>query len=112
MGLGLMRAVRRGGCALAILALGSSTLAAQDAPLTLQQVVARATERYPAIRAAAAQVSAAAASAAVSRDAYLPRADLVWQTNRSTRNNISGLLFPQPVVSGISGPVSPDTNQS
>ena len=81
-------------------------------PLTLQAAVAQAVARYPAVRAAAAQVTAASASAAVARDAYLPRADLLWQTNRSTRNNISSLLLPQPVIAGISGPVSPETADS
>jgi outer membrane protein TolC len=71
--------------------------------------VARAEERYPSIRAAAAQVAAATAGAGLARGAYLPRADLLWQTNRSTRNNVSGLLLPQSVVSPISGPVSPSS---
>ncbi|HTM27533.1 MAG TPA: TolC family protein [Vicinamibacterales bacterium] len=81
-------------------------------PLTLQDAVAQAVAHYPAVRAAAAQVAAATASAAVARDAYLPRADLLWQTNRSTRNNISSLLLPQSVISGISGPVSAENADS
>jgi outer membrane protein len=87
-------------------------LAAQETPLTLPQAVAQAIERYPSVRAGAAQVAAADANAAISRSAYLPRADAVWQINRSTRNNISGLLFPQPVISPISGPVSPESGAS
>ncbi len=41
----------------------------------------------------------------LSRTAYLPRTDLLWQSNRATRNNIFGLLLPQSVVPPISGPV-------
>src|SRR5207244_6166816 len=94
---------------LAIFALSPTILRAQEAPLTLQQAVTQATDRYPSVRAAAAQVSAASANAALARDAYLPRADVLWQINRSTRNNVSGLLFPQGVISPISGPVTPES---
>ncbi len=97
---------------LAIFAGGATVVRAQQTPLTLQQAVTQATDRYPSVRAAAAQVSAASANAALARDAYLPRADLIWQINRSTRNNVSGLLFPQGVVSPISGPVSPESGES
>jgi outer membrane protein len=106
---------RRCAAALWLAALWPAAVAAQPAAgerLTLQQAVARAVERYPAVRAASAQVAAAAASTAIARDAYLPRADLLWQTNRATRNNISSLLLPQAIISGISGPVSPESSQS
>jgi outer membrane protein TolC len=46
----------------------------------------------------------------LSRTAYLPRTDLLWQSNRATRNNIFGLLLPQSVVPPISGPVLPGTS--
>jgi outer membrane protein len=94
---------------LAILAGSPPVVRAQESPLTLQQAVTQATDRYPSVRAAAAQVSAASANAALARDAYLPRADVLWQINRSTRNNVSGLLFPQGVISPISGPVTPES---
>jgi outer membrane protein len=98
---------------LAILAVSGSVIGAQDAPITLQQAVTQATDRYPSVRAAAAQVDAASASAALARDAYLPRADLLWQINRSTRNNISGLLLlPQGVIPNISGAVTPESGDS
>lgn len=98
--------------ALIALTSGGLPAAAQDVPITLQSAVARAVERYPAVRAAAAQLTGATANAALARDAYLPRADLLWQVNRSTRNNVAGLLFPQPVLSPISGPVSPESGES
>jgi outer membrane protein len=97
---------------LAVVPLTVGVVRAQDAPITLQQAVTQATERYPAVRAAAAQVSTASANAALARDAYLPRADLLWQLNRSTRNNTSGLLFPQGVISSISGAVIPESGDS
>ena len=31
----------------------------------------------------------------MARTAYLPRADVLWQTDRATANNILGLLLPQ-----------------
>lgn len=97
-------------CAVAFLVWACTSMAhAQTSAISLQDAVARAVERYPLVRAAAAQVATASANAALARDTYLPHADAVWQVNRSTRNNISGLLLPQPVISAISGPVSPSS---
>jgi outer membrane protein TolC len=53
------------------------------------------------------QVNAQTADVRVSRAAYLPRLDGVWQTNRATVNNVTGLLLPQFIVPGISGPPLP-----
>jgi len=36
--------------------------------------------------------------------------DLLWQSNRATRNNIFGTLLPQPVIPSISGPVLSQTS--
>lgn len=74
-------------------------------PLTLDAAVDLALRNYPAIRASQAQVAAASAGIDLARTAYLPRADLLWQENRATRNNIFGLLLPQSVLPQISGPV-------
>jgi outer membrane protein TolC len=60
---------------------------------------------YPAIRAARGQAAAARAGIELARTAYLPRADLLWQENRATTNNIFGLLLPQSVIPPITGPV-------
>lgn len=71
-----------------------------------------ALKNYPAVRAAMEQVSAARAGVGLARTTYLPRADLLWQSNRATRNNIFGLLLPQSVIPAISGPVLPTTSGS
>lgn len=81
-------------------------------PLTLQQAIAQALDRYPAVRAAAEQASAADAALALARTAYLPRADLLWQANHGTRNNITSILLPQSVISNITGPVLPESAAS
>jgi outer membrane protein TolC len=73
--------------------------------LTLTQVLAETRKNYPAIQAAQAQQRAAEGSIGVARTAYLPRTDILWQTNRATANNIYGLLLPQGVIPSISGPV-------
>lgn len=95
-----------------IISVSGTALRAQDAPLTLPQAVRQAVDRYPAVRAATAQVDAAAASAALARDAYLPRAHVLWRINRTTRNNTSGLLLPQAVIPAISGAVTPESGDS
>ncbi len=73
--------------------------------LTLIQVIDLARANYPAIQAAQAQQKAAQGTVGVARTAYLPRTDLLWQTNRATANNVYGLLLPQSVIPSISGPV-------
>lgn len=79
--------------------------APQTARLTLAQALAAADANYPKVRVAAAQQQSAAAGVGVARTAYLPRADVLWQTNRATANNVYGLLLPQAVIPSISGPV-------
>jgi len=74
-------------------------------PLQLNTAVEQALSNYPAIRAAQAQAAAAIASIDLAQTAYLPRADLLWQENRASRNNVFGLLLPQGVIPAISGPV-------
>ena len=73
--------------------------------LNLTQVIKAARADYPAIQAAQSQQRTAQGAIGVARTAYLPRTDLLWQTNRATANNIYGLLLPQGVISNISGPV-------
>lgn len=78
---------------------------AQQSPLSLDQTVQLALTKYPSVRASLEQVSAAAAEINLARTAYLPRADLLGQVNRATRNNVFGLLLPQSVIPSVSGPV-------
>jgi outer membrane protein len=77
------------------------------APLTLEQVIATANANYPAIRAAQAQQRAAHEAVGVAKTAYLPRTDLLWQTDRATANNILGLMLPQSTVPSVTGSVLP-----
>ena len=88
---------------------------AQDSPpqkLTLEQAVELALKNYPAIRAAKAQTRSAEADIDLAKTSLLPRADLLWQENRATRNNVFGLLLPQSTIPSISGPVLNDTTQT
>ena len=61
---------------------------------TLQEAVNFALKNYPAVRAAMERTSAAEAGIGLARTNYLPRADMLWQGNRASRNNILGLLLP------------------
>lgn len=79
--------------------------AAPQEPVGLAQAVELALRNYPAVRAAQARVQAAEAGVDLARTSYLPRLDLLWQSVRATRNNVSAQFPPQPVVPGISGPV-------
>lgn len=84
---------------------------AATAPLTLREAVTRALDNYPAVRAALANIQVSAAGVDQARTTYLPRADVIWLMNRATHNNIPGLVLPQPVVAGISGPVGNNNNE-
>jgi outer membrane protein TolC len=75
--------------------------------MTLEQVIETANAKYPAIKAAQAQQMAAQGGIAVARTAYLPRTDMLWQTNRATANNILGLLLPQATIPSVTGEVLP-----
>ncbi len=94
--------------AVGLVFITSSMGQAQQAPATpmsIGQAVESALKNYPAISVSQEQVNAAAAGIDVARTAYLPRVDSLAQFNRATRNNVFGLLFPQPVIPAISGPV-------
>lgn len=100
---------------LAFLSLFSVAGLAQDRPslsLNFEQAVELALKNYPAIRAAQSQRQSAEAGVELARTNYLPRADMLWQQNRATRNNVFGLLLPQSVIPGISGPQLDSTSMS
>jgi outer membrane protein len=78
--------------------------------LTLQDAVQRALSSYPTVRIALERVLVARAGIGLTRTQYLPQANVLWQTNRSTYNNIAGLLIPQGVVPPLSGPVLANTS--
>jgi outer membrane protein len=80
---------------------------------TLEQAVEFALKNYPAVRASLERVRAAEAGVGLARTNYLPRADVLWQANRATDNNITGLLLPQSIIPPITGPVTlSPSNQS
>jgi outer membrane protein TolC len=89
-----------------LLALGPMAVAQSPKVLTLEEAVDFALKNYPAVRASLEQVRAARAGVGLARTSYLPRADMLWQTNRATDNNITGLLLPQSVIAPVTGAVT------
>ena len=80
---------------------------------TLEGAVEFALKNYPAVRASLERVRAAEAGVGVARTNYLPRTDVLWQSNRATDNNIAGLTIPNTVIAPITGPVTlSPSNQS
>jgi outer membrane protein TolC len=77
---------------------------------TLADALQYALDHYPGVRSALEQVSMSAANATAAKAAYLPRADVLWQTNHATANNVFGQLLPQSVIPSISGPVLPSAS--
>ncbi len=106
------------GLSFALLLVMGTTMSAQSDPqntkvFTLEEAVEFALKNYPAVRASLERLRAAQAGVGLARTAYLPRTDILWQTNRATDNNITGLTTPNTVIAPITGPVplSP-SNQS
>src|ERR1700720_4480666 len=96
-----------------LLAFGPMAMAQSSKVLTLEEAVDFALKNYPAVRASLERVNAAQAGVGLARTSYLPRADMLWQTNRATDNNITGLLLPQSVIAPITGAVTlSPSNQS
>lgn len=77
---------------------------------TLEEAVDFALKNYPTVRASVERADSAKANVGLAQTTYLPRADMLWQGNRATRNNIFGLLLPQPVIPSVSGPVLATTS--
>jgi outer membrane protein len=78
--------------------------------VTLVDAVQKALTNYPTVRIALEKTLAARANVGLTQTQYLPQANVLWQTNRSTYNNIAGLLLPQSVVPSLSGTVLADSS--
>jgi outer membrane protein len=90
--------------------LAQTSVKPPEHPLTLDQAVDFALANYPTVRASMERALASKEGVSLSRTAYLPRTDLLWQSDRATRNNTFGLLLPQSVLPPISGPVLSGTS--
>src|SRR5258708_3479916 len=96
-----------------VVAFGPMAVAQSSKVVTLEEAVDFALKNYPAVRASLERVNVAQAGVGLARTSYLPRADMLWQTNRATDNNITGLLLPQSVIAPITGAVTlSPSNQS
>jgi outer membrane protein len=105
----------RTGLGVALLLTMGTTMSAQSdrqktKVFTLEEAVEFALKNYPAVRASLERVRAAQAGVGVARTSYLPRTDLLWQSNRATDNNITGLTIPSSVIAPITGPVPTSTS--
>ena len=81
-------------------------------PFTIAAAVQQAGSAYPAIRAAAEQQEAAKGQIGVAQAAYLPRADLLWQLDRTTTNKSNMVPVGQSVVPIPTSPARATTGHS
>ncbi len=77
-------------------------------PMTLAAAIALAAGSFTEVRASQAELSASDENLGLAKKAYLPEADLYFQWNRASRNNVFGLLLPSGGVPSISGPALED----
>jgi len=73
-------------------------------PTTLSAAIELASDSFTEVRASQAELSASDENLGLAKKAYLPAADLYFQWNRASRNNVFGLLLPGGGVPSISGP--------
>ena len=99
-------------CFVAVAAEGQTQPTSTAPALHLGDALDLARANYPAVKAALQDQVAADRGVDVAKTAYLPKFNLLYQINRSTVNNVTGLLLPQSVVPSISGPVLPETGRS
>src|SRR5438105_14881366 len=94
-----------------------TTLSAQSDPqktkvFTLEEAVEFALKNYPAVRTSLERVRAAEAGVGLARTSYLPRTDVLWQSNRATDNNNTGLTLPNSALHPLTGPLTlPPSNR-
>ncbi|RZU39256.1 TolC family protein [Edaphobacter modestus] len=88
-----------------VLAQSPSVAPGAPSELTIAQVVQDAQQNYPSIHVSEQELNAAVANIRLARTSYLPRLDGIVAVNRATRNNVFGMLLPQNILPGISGPV-------
>jgi outer membrane protein len=84
--------------------MSAALTAYAQTPLTLEQAVRQAADRYPAVTVSTERANAAAAAIRLARVSYLPQVNAIAQVNRATTNNLYGMLLQQSVISPISGP--------
>jgi hypothetical protein len=92
-------------------AAGQSLAPPPATRLSLADALDYASTNYPSVKVALEQKVAADRDVDVARAAYLPQVNLLWQINKATVNNITGVLLPQSVIPSISGPVRPETDR-
>lgn len=91
----------------------SSPVEMSDQSLSLGAALDFADRNYPSVKAALQERVAADRRVDEAKTAYLPDVNLLWEINRATVNNITGVLLPQQgVIPSMSGPVLPETGQS
>jgi len=76
-------------------------------PLTLQEAIDYSLAHYPAVRAALEQVNSARSGVALARTSYLPQLNSLYQANRATQNQVTGIFLPAGIAPSIEGPVQP-----
>jgi outer membrane protein len=101
----------KAGIGLVLLMAVSRPVRAQSAQqetraFTIEEAVDFALKNYPAVRASLERARSAEAGIGLARTSYLPRTDILWQSNRATDNNIAGLTIPNSVIAPITGPVA------
>jgi len=71
--------------------------------LTLGDAIDYALAHYPAVRAALEQVNSAKGGVALARTSYLPQLNPIYQANRATQNQVSGIFLPSSITPAIEG---------
>jgi len=75
--------------------------------LRLEEAVDYALKHYPAVAAALEQTNRARSGVALTRTAYLPQVNAIYQAGRATQNQVAGIFLPSAIAPSVEGPVQP-----
>src|SRR5271157_2704088 len=95
-----------------ILVCSSPVLQAQEkgqetSAFTLDRSIDYALAHYPAVRASLEQVNSARSGVALARTSYLPQLNAIYQADRATQNQVSGIFLPSAITPALEGPLQP-----
>ena len=115
MKISMTRKIQAGILTLLLISVSGRNLRGQalpSHPLSLGEAIDYALAHYPAVRAAMEQVESARNGVALARTSYLPQANPIYQANRATQNQVTGIWLPSSITPSVEGPVQPNSATS
>lgn len=85
----------------------ATTQGSRSMSFTLETAIRYALGHYPAIQSVLEELTRAQNGVKLARTHYLPRLNPVYQADRATQNQVTGIFLPALITPSIEGPVQP-----